>query len=456
MSKRASGAFASTGTSSNSRATSAQGKLNRSTASSSTKVGAPPPVTKRKTGSGKAAINGSSTSLSGAGNGSRVSLSKSQSASRGSVRSAGKGGKLLGGANEDEQVMEGGTLKSGMPGIENVNEEPAILPELPPKVEIDAAAAAQMNEEAAYRQRLQALPIGFEQLRRGLSILSRSPDGLRQVYTKLSLPNTSLTDISFLNSYPYIQVLELPGNNITSTTPLSPLKYLTHLDLSNNKLTRALECDPPYNLQYVDLSKNLITDMEGLERHRFLTYLCLDRNLIRNMTSLTACKHLTHLSIRSNNLLGIYGLDDLPLKVLDLSYNRIDSLRGLASLDELQELYLSHNAISDLSILILLKSLRTLDLTANDIPKLDSIRPLHSLPLLRDLSLTSNPLTTSTDSYRPRSVFYLSQLTVLDALPVSAEEKVAAKNVYDPPPSVVASVEHAGLLKKQIAKWAAI
>lgn len=92
-------------------------------------------------------------------------------------------------------------------------------------------------------------------------------------------------------------------------------------------------------------------------------------------------------------------------------------------------------------------SLRLLNIDNNEIPTIESLSPLQTLPLLRDVNLQNNPLTTS-PTYRPQTIFALQNLTVLDCIPVNAEEKVAAVNLYDPPPSVVASVQHAGFLKR--------
>lgn len=39
---------------------------------------------------------------------------------------------------------------------------------------------------------------------------------------------------------------------------------------------------------------------------------------------------------------------------------------------------------------------------------------------------------------------------------VSPEEKVAAVNMYDPPPNVVASVQHAAMVKRQVRHYASI
>jgi guanylate kinase len=50
----------------------------------------------------------------------------------------------------------------------------------------------------------------------------------------------------------------------------------------------------------------------------------------------------------------------------------------------------------------------------------------------------------------------LQSLTILDSLPLSHEEKVSAINKYDPPPNVVASIQHAQMQKRQVKLYAKI
>ncbi len=58
--------------------------------------------------------------------------------------------------------------------------------------------------------------------------------------------------------------------------------------------------------------------------------------------------------------------------------------------------------------------------------------------------------------YRHHVVFLLQFITVLDGLPVSVEEKVAAINQFDPPPEVVAAAEHRQDVQRQIKQYARI
>ncbi|KAJ3300868.1 hypothetical protein HDU76_005994 [Blyttiomyces sp. JEL0837] len=291
-----------------------------------------------------------------------------------------------------------------------------------------------------------------------------------------------LSDVSFLQGYEYLQTLDLSGNNLTDISCLGVMRYLVRLNVSNNKLQKVVGFEPPpFNLQEIDFSRNQIQEIGDLSAHRFLKAVCLDRNLIHEISGLSQCWHLTHLSIAQNGISVIENIDNLPIKYLDLSSNRIRSLSGIESLLSLEELKLSHNSIETLcGIHAGHKYLRRLDLESNQIDDPDEINQLQCLPFLTELVLKRNPLTvapalTSTPtavataaggdvaalgigigSYRLSTAFKLQALTVLDGLPLSYEEKVAAINMYDPPPCVVASVQHAVMVQKQARLYAKI
>ncbi|KAI8819666.1 uncharacterized protein EV422DRAFT_507299 [Fimicolochytrium jonesii] len=334
----------------------------------------------------------------------------------------------------------------------------------------------QVDEKAEFSKRVEALPLPFEVLRTGLSMLGRAPRELRMVFGKLSLPNAGFNQLDMLRNYPFLHTLELPGNGITDVSVLGTLRYLTHLDLSNNKLPSALAFHPPpHNLQFADLSKNQITTIPDLSPHRFLRTLCLDRNMICNIGSgLQHCAHLTHLSLVNNGIVEIEGLEGLPLQYLDLRWNRISRLEGLEGLAELEELRVGFNDITELRVLKGLLALRKVDVEGNAIGGLEeSMAALEELVHLREVHLGDNPISRVGSSretnmstaaaapaslpshppdadYRLRIVFRLPRLTVLDGLPVTAEEKTAAINMFSPPPPMVASVQHAEMLKNYV------
>ncbi|KAJ3087958.1 hypothetical protein HK102_009892 [Quaeritorhiza haematococci] len=354
---------------------------------------------------------------------------------------------------------------------------------------------------AMFEAKIAALPLPVDILRAGLSCLGPCPDpsqGGRHVYLKLSLPNMGLANIEMLRKYIYIQNLELPGNSIT-----------VQLDLSNNRLTKTLGDDilnpPPYNLQQVDLSRNQIVNMGDWSAHSLVN------NGITRIEGLEGLP-LIALDLRSNRIRSLQGLETLyNLEELYLSHNAIQNFAHFnpeSHKDSLRVLDLTANLIDDPYSITILKDcvmLRELMLRKNPLvvgarrkmppqsPALPPSRFWDTLAMGKSkheqglMSIVNGPAGRGNGGlamhayqkpskitptppgtmhaqnaqndiiiYRLWIAFSLPHLTVLDGLPLSPKEKVAALNRYDPPPQVIASVQHAVMLTKQIKLYAKI
>lgn len=77
------------------------------------------------------------------------------------------------------------------------------------------------------------------------------------------------------------------------------------------------------------------------------------------------------------------------LVAVDLSNNRLDDITELASLTQLQEIYLGGNRIGYVDGLAFLKNLRAVDLSFNDI---DDLSPLFELHRLEYVNVAGNPV----------------------------------------------------------------
>ncbi|XP_061323945.1 leucine-rich repeat and guanylate kinase domain-containing protein isoform X1 [Pezoporus flaviventris] len=275
----------------------------------------------------------------------------------------------------------------------------------------------------------------------GLHELGRSATGIEYVYLNLSLSGRELSDISILSRYIHLQKLELSSNKINDLSCVSYMPYLLELNASNNELTTYFGFKPPKNLKVVDFSYNQIPKMENLSAYESLTKLFLDFNNIEELQGLGKCHSLTHLSLSHNRLVAISGLENLPIKILNLSFNQIEKITGLGSLKALQTLDLSSNKITSLEGLKKHDLLQVINLEDNQIAELSELKHLEDLPLLRVLNLLKNPVQEQAD-YWLSVIFMLLKLTELDLKKISVKEKVAAVNKYDPPPEVVAAKDH--------------
>ncbi|KAM9028842.1 leucine-rich repeat and guanylate kinase domain-containing protein isoform 2-T2 [Ara ararauna] len=275
----------------------------------------------------------------------------------------------------------------------------------------------------------------------GLHKLGRSATGIEYVYLNLSLSGRELSDISILSRYVHLQKLELSSNKINDLSCVSHMPYLLELNASNNELTTYFGFKPPKNLKEVDFSYNQIPKMKNLSAYQSLTKLSLDFNNIEEIQGLGKCHSLTHLSLSHNRLVAVGGLENLPIKILNLSSNQIEKITGLDSLKTLQTLDLSSNKIASLEGLKGHDLLEVINLEDNQIAELRELEHIEDLPLLRVLNLLKNPVQEQAD-YWLSVIFMLLQLTELDLKKISVKEKVAAVNKYDPPPEVVAAKDH--------------
>ncbi|XP_068076856.1 leucine-rich repeat and guanylate kinase domain-containing protein isoform X2 [Danio rerio] len=250
-----------------------------------------------------------------------------------------------------------------------------------------------------------------------------------------------LKNVSILCNYIYLQKLELPYNKIKDLSCVSHMPYLITLDASHNQLTDFFGFQPPKNLKEVNFSHNQMTAMKDLSAYSSLTKLILDHNSFSVIRGLEKCKRLSHLSLAHNNISRIRGLDHLPLRELCLAGNMINKIENLQTLHNLQVLDLSCNRIQSLTGLQNLRFLGTVNLESNLITEIKEAAHLHDLILLREINLLKNPVQDH-DDYRIAVIFLLQHLILLDKQTVTAEEKVAAVNKYDPPLEVVAARDH--------------
>ncbi|NWY68324.1 LRGUK protein, partial [Erithacus rubecula] len=164
-------------------------------------------------------------------------------------------------------------------------------------------------------------------------------------------------------------------------------------------------------------------------------------NEIEEIKGLENCHSLTQLGLSHNKLTATQGLQNLPIKILNLSFNQIEKVNGLKTLKKLQRVDLSNNKINSLEGLEEHDLLEFINLEENQVAELSELKWIEDLPLLRVLNLLKNPLQ-KVHGYWLSAIFMLLQVTELDLKKVSVEEKVAAVNNQEPPPEVVAAEDH--------------
>ena len=141
--------------------------------------------------------------------------------------------------------------------------------------------------------------------------------------------------------------------SINDLTGIESAIKLSWLDLWNNNITDISALADLTNLAWLDLRNNNITDISALAGLTHLTQLHLANNNIRDISAVADLTNLTTLWIGINSITNISALADLTnLTWVDLGYNSITDISAVANLTNLTEMYFQGNNISDLSPLV--------------------------------------------------------------------------------------------------------
>lgn len=139
-----------------------------------------------------------------------------------------------------------------------------------------------------------------------------------------------------------LEKLKLNENEISDITPLAKLTKLKYLEIQRNRIVDLKPLSGLVNLQYLKLYNNLIEDVTPLKTLVNLTDLDLHNNVtITNKETQEKTKGITDVSAVINNM--------PKLKFLDISANRIKSIKGLEKLDNIKVIDFTGNNISDYS-----------------------------------------------------------------------------------------------------------
>ena len=311
----------------------------------------------------------------------------------------------------------------------------------------DGAGAAEDQAEAEAAPRawhdapVPPRPLEERTVRGCLSGLGPVADGTRQALLKLDCEGLALTSVEVLELFPWVQEVDVSDNHLESLEALGAMPALLHLDAARNRLGSCLGFAPPRSLRTADLSENRLRTLGDLSAHPDLTHLYVDDNAVRELAGLAGCRKLRELSAAGNELGAISGLEGLPLRRLVLRENRIARITGLETLRRLRILDLSHNRLVSLEGLQHLHAVQSVLLAGNRVAEVAETRHVRHLGMLTDLDLRGNPVGTTPD-YRLAVVFRLPGLCYLDGAALTPEEKVAATDLFDPPPEVVAAIDH--------------
>lgn len=239
-----------------------------------------------------------------------------------------------------------------------------------------------------------------------------------------------------------MQNIYLQNNHIQDLRALGSLVHLRQLIVANNELRTFLDFAPARSLNVCDFSGNAIselalTDGDGsksfdrLARNKYLQSVNLAANQLRSLEGIHLLPNLKLLDV-SNNQLGTAQVNCLlnnELTFLDLSRNQIASIANIQPLPSLRAIDLSYNNISSLSGLELHHQVNAIRMTDNQVSDVEETRKLAELTQLRELDFSNNPIQDEPE-YRPRVLYILPRLVLLDGVEVTPEEVVDAANAH--------------------------
>lgn len=220
--------------------------------------------------------------------------------------------------------------------------------------------------------------------------------------SNLTIKNSNISNLDELQSLKGLEILQIKNSELVDSELLNlEYKYLTHLSLSNTGIRDITFINKLNKVSSIRLYSNDIRDISSL-----LTYSKLESLVLSNNPIIQSENELQQIINNNNNLkyIGFSNLNILPndpvltdlsnieLQNLDLSYNYLTEPPNLEELvidnNSLRSLYLSGNKMSDLHEFTWLGQLPSLLLNNNNI--------FDITPLLNysgnDLWLQDNPI----------------------------------------------------------------
>lgn len=184
---------------------------------------------------------------------------------------------------------------------------------------------------------------------------------------------------------------EAPNEVIVQGQSISDIQSLKgnyssvrRLDISFNALRSLKGIEQFPRLRELSAYCCRLDDVGCINEMSYLTSLMIQQNGLTNIpSSFRSLKYLRELRVDRNQLTSIKNLSGCCcLRILDISFNDIDSLTGLSGLQSLQELRANHNQITTLETLKSLPSIRELEISHNKLINLDGLQHLPTLEVI--------------------------------------------------------------------------
>ncbi len=195
---------------------------------------------------------------------------------------------------------------------------------------------------------------------------------------------------------------------------------ITTINLDNQSLYKLDNISYLANLKWASFNNNYILNIDGFDKCVKLEELSLENNLIYSLTGLEQLVNLRKLNVSNNEIVYFddsliridYGTKNWDINLTRLTYlnisnNKLTSLRFISKLPSLVEFYCSFNQ---------LKNIR-------------DVFHLKCLPSLAILDLWCNPMCAD-QKYRLFVIYHLKLLKSIDGSTIEANELTEAKDLF--------------------------
>jgi Leucine-rich repeat (LRR) protein len=224
---------------------------------------------------------------------------------------------------------------------------------------------------------------------------------------ELKISNSAVGDLSFLEKWPRLRLLDasqtpvretsslslvpslvslsLAGCAIEDITTLAALKKLQSCVLSLTGITNIDALDNLPNLTELDISKTMVGSLRPLATATALVQLSVTASEIMDLDPIGTASRLETLDIARTSIRSFEPLDGLVrLRKIDAHMTEVADLSPLAGCGALQELDIGNTVCTSLEPLGALHNLRRLDASWT---RVTTVEPLSELPSLKEINL---------------------------------------------------------------------
>lgn len=266
-------------------------------------------------------------------------------------------------------------------------------------------------------------PLKLEVLKKGLSKISKTYNGLSYAYTCLELKEKELDELGEeLSNYIHLRDINISNNKFVHIKPLEHIPYLVRLDASKNEIKDIDIFQDPEKLQFLQILKldeNKIKFLPEMNCKNVLE-INLENNQIETAINFTGLPNLLKLNLKQNKLKNCEGIANMPaLKTLYLSENELQSFRGMENLPNLRKLRLKNNKFSVFDCISELPNLEKLNFSENQIKDFKQFAQLR-FPNMKKIIVDSNPC--FEDANAGAKIEILIQLEHFDLTHINKEE----------------------------------